>query len=641
MHERSPGAGESELQRVILMRAASAVAQLWFSLAAASAGAWTAPLIISNAGSGNEASVPRVAPGFGGKVLVTYQQKDWRVRYRERAAGGTWGAIEIVSPSGAFAVRPAVVEDGQGRPHIIYSENDSGGVLDLIDAWKEMGQWQRVKITSTTTRWDDYACIRADSAGRLHLVYVDYIDGQGGNIIYRRWDNGVWSGPTTLGATDNPYYRRPDLSVDISGNVHVTWSTTGGDKFVVNYRRYGGGGWSTTVVVGQSVNQSFVAKSRVAAVTPNNIVIVWDDGTTRYASSGDGGANWSATQDLAVLRHDNVQAAQGTAWLAGIDRSNSSRVLVANWTGAGWSSPQQVNGGEPHWKGWVDATASPDGSVHVVYDDVVDANNTHEIGYVMQASTSPTGTVSGLVRDQSGPLPGAAVTGSFGGQTATNAQGQYTLTSPIGTISVRASRPGYADVTVPNVPVAQGQNTPLADIVMTAVAPAAVTSLVLEPSNAKIRLSWRNPASLNFTGTMIRFRTDTYPTGPTDGQLAADRPGSPGGLETFDHLNVTNGRTHYYALFAHDDRPIRSYAPATTGSALPYMEIDRDRDGDVDQSDFGRFQACYSGPAIPQNDPNCAWAKLDADDDVDGNDLAIFQGCMSSAGVIASPNCAG
>ncbi len=54
---------------------------------------------------------------------------------------------------------------------------------------------------------------------------------------------------------------------------------------------------------------------------------------------------------------------------------------------------------------------------------------------------------------------------------------------------------------------------------------------------------------------------------------------------------------------------------------------DSDEDGDVDQKDFGYFQACLSGTGqAPQ--PDCGRADLDADGDVDKTDLAQFSSCL-------------
>jgi PKD repeat protein len=68
---------------------------------------------------------------------------------------------------------------------------------------------------------------------------------------------------------------------------------------------------------------------------------------------------------------------------------------------------------------------------------------------------------------------------------------------------------------------------------------------------------------------------------------------------------------------------------------------DFDDDLDVDQEDFGHFQACMTGPGIPVTDADCLDARLDGDCDVDRNDLNIFLGCASGTNVPADPACAG
>jgi len=66
---------------------------------------------------------------------------------------------------------------------------------------------------------------------------------------------------------------------------------------------------------------------------------------------------------------------------------------------------------------------------------------------------------------------------------------------------------------------------------------------------------------------------------------------------------------------------------------------DFDRDGDVDQSDFGHLQACFSGLGASELPPGCEDARLDVDGDVDLNDFAIFQACMSGASLPGDPGC--
>ena len=67
---------------------------------------------------------------------------------------------------------------------------------------------------------------------------------------------------------------------------------------------------------------------------------------------------------------------------------------------------------------------------------------------------------------------------------------------------------------------------------------------------------------------------------------------------------------------------------------------DIDRDGDVDQGDFGALQECLSGPGV-SHAPDCLAANLDGDVDVDNNDFAIFDGCLSGTNTPANPDCGG
>lgn len=65
---------------------------------------------------------------------------------------------------------------------------------------------------------------------------------------------------------------------------------------------------------------------------------------------------------------------------------------------------------------------------------------------------------------------------------------------------------------------------------------------------------------------------------------------------------------------------------------------DLDGDGDVDQTDFGKFQACYTSPGV-QTTPACIVARLDGDEDVDVDDFGVFQRCFSGPDITADPNC--
>lgn len=70
-----------------------------------------------------------------------------------------------------------------------------------------------------------------------------------------------------------------------------------------------------------------------------------------------------------------------------------------------------------------------------------------------------------------------------------------------------------------------------------------------------------------------------------------------------------------------------------------HVAADLDRDDDVDQTDFGYLQSCYTGPGVTQTDPTCQNARLDADVDVDRDDFLVLERCLSGANQIPDVDC--
>lgn len=112
------------------------------------------------------------------------------------------------------------------------------------------------------------------------------------------------------------------------------------------------------------------------------------------------------------------------------------------------------------------------------------------------------------------------------------------------------------------------------------------------------------------------------------------------------HYQLSARRVVYYenpgqTVAMAELRSAQSQSPLTFSAvAYPPALGDLDRDTDVDQKDFGEFQACMSGPAIPQPDPGCVDADFDRDGDVDLSDFGLLQRCFSGPDIPAEPNCA-
>ena len=139
--------------------------------------------------------------------------------------------------------------------------------------------------------------------------------------------------------------------------------------------------------------------------------------------------------------------------------------------------------------------------------------------------------------------------------------------------------------------------------------------------------------------------------GPEDGHFSMWRTGASNSPEVFmstyeggiteqdvyhhsagSHIHVNWGFTQpgYYEV----DIRVSTYIPGQ----LNAPRFDADGDGDVDMSDFGAWQRCYSGPGVPYA-CGCEWADGDGDGDVDADDFALFAACFSGPAVPADPAC--
>ena len=165
------------------------------------------------------------------------------------------------------------------------------------------------------------------------------------------------------------------------------------------------------------------------------------------------------------------------------------------------------------------------------------------------------------------------------------------------------------------------------------------------------RLDTWNPndprgANFNFKWLKLNLRDVR---GPSGGHFSLWQEGSPPTvwMSTFEN-GVTDSDAYYQIPGSHDHFAWRFTKPglyeidiqASTVivGTLNDPDDDDDDDDDVDQTDFGGFQICLSGP----NEPymcGCEWADGDVDGDVDMDDFGMFQACTSGPGVPADGAC--
>jgi len=138
-------------------------------------------------------------------------------------------------------------------------------------------------------------------------------------------------------------------------------------------------------------------------------------------------------------------------------------------------------------------------------------------------------------------------------------------------------------------------------------------------------------------GSGYSWRVDNFYNNGLDRQRVGPRLGS--STSMYVHEDWFDPDRLYTVIY---DRGISVYEGddiiGEPAGALP-IRLDFDGDGDLDQADFGRLQACLTGPGVPQDDPDCAPARIDIDDDVDSDDVAWFHEYMSGADQLADPSC--
>ncbi len=96
-----------------------------------------------------------------------------------------------------------------------------------------------------------------------------------------------------------------------------------------------------------------------------------------------------------------------------------------------------------------------------------------------------------------------------------------------------------------------------------------------------------------------------------------------------------------YENFWYDDVVV-TVDNASSPCANPNLRFDTDNDGDVDQTDFAVFQACYTGDTPPGPSYDCGSCRCmnsNQDNLINGDDLNAFETCASGPGIAADVTC--
>jgi len=199
---------------------------------------WSQPVQLSRAGA--QAGWADVALDADGGVHVTWSEREAEgepgtavlYAYLDASTGRWSHPLEVARGASGeeLARQPALVVDGRGLVHLVWSSGDLGQILysrARIDQAASAGAWSPLETLSDPGMTGSWPRIGMDGAGRLYVVYAVPLNEGRGVYLVRSEDGGLsWSEPGLLFdalAAGWAMVDYPALAVAHDGTLHVAW----------------------------------------------------------------------------------------------------------------------------------------------------------------------------------------------------------------------------------------------------------------------------------------------------------------------------------------------------------------------------------------------------------------------------------
>ena len=540
---------------------------------------WTLPAPIAQ--TSQDSLDPRVASDSNGSAYVVWRERvggtTFQIWYTTNK-GGTFALPNQISQGGSIHCYWPVVAVNGGQVHTAWTSDQTGSNFEIWYRGYD-GVWGPIYNASNTP----IKSLRPSLAAKGNVgpvvtwdeaMYAD----DNYDVLFSEWLGGGFSNAFNVSDTPGgPVYGSVNSSVVVSpnGDITVVCAERITGDYYINARRRVGGFWFPRQVL--STKQTGPATPGIAVGADNRVHVVYNaEGQNWYQRWN--GSSWTEPVALpgGVANLLRPKIAVDDYGFCHVVADNSSYGVGEIW---------YTTNSSGSWSPWVNISNTPGsnslyadiscdgGIVTVVWEDnanQVGGTGVFNIWYTQNfvRSPEPAGVLSGVVKDQFGiPIPGVTIAAGVY-ETSTGADGSYRLVLSPGEYCVSANKLYYVGQTVPNVRVYANQTTSL-DLFVTATPPSSVVSFTVTPSDGVNRLSWINPSSANFTGTVIQCKETGFPVSPDDGIRICNRLALPGSVDSFEHTGLANGRTYYYAAFAHDSDG--HFAPPAYACGVPHL----------------------------------------------------------------------
>ncbi|MGB9618851.1 MAG: carboxypeptidase-like regulatory domain-containing protein [Armatimonadota bacterium] len=524
-------------------------------------GAWTTPQLLNDPSEISTKNGEIYASKYGGFHAVYANAADpWQVVYRRYYNGYLYPRVIVRT---GFVPNTNLCEAGNGDIHLVWEDWD--GNLEVGWAKSTNGgqsfTWQEITNTGDT-KWPLLAPYGpADSPN----VLMTYWEAEEKNLYWRTYDGSSWGPLTNMNQNADNQYEVFGICRSLQdGTIYRSYGTKVGGVLSVCFRRFNGSYWEPQVVV---ASPGFFCRHAIAVNTTGHILVMWEQDERVWTRMYTPGIGWGPIEQRTneSSGYGDITAIPGTTDFYLVYR-RAEQIWGRRWQGGVWQAEERVSVGRPNaFVVDADVTAGPDGTLYASWEDW-STGNPQQYFSIFPGAGSTDATVQGYVRDQYGQgIPNASVaSGPY--VTVSGAGGWYSMGVPSGTRSFTATKAGYTGQTIEGVVIPPNGTINL-NFTITSLPLPPPSGFVAMPSDRVIRVSWTNPSESWFQGTMVRYKTTGYPTGPNDGILLCDRQGPAGSTDVFTHSNLTNGQTYYYAAFAHDSD--NHYSAAAYASAKP------------------------------------------------------------------------
>lgn len=394
----------------------------WSRAASGSIAPWSAPQVLSAAGTGANALRAQAVADSGGVVTAVWKRWDGSnyIIQAARYAGGAWGAPVDLSASGQDADIPQLAVDPDGTVTVVWTRSD--GTNTLVQAVRHTGSgWGPIATLSAAGENGEAPRVAVGADGVPVAVWYRVVSANYA-VQASRYVGGAWSAPADVTSAGPPAATRPAVAVGGDGVPTVVWQRSDGTNTIIQASRYSDGAWGAAANLsapGQNALNAEVTADAGGAVTA-----VWQRSNGANAiiqSARYSGGAWGAPRDVSA-EGANASTPQVSA--------GASRSVAAVWLradGANTAAQGAVFDTEPSQP--LSVTATPgDASATVSWSapvadggaDITSYTATASPGGAQCTSTTTTCTLTGLAN-------GVAHTVTV---TAANAQGSSAASAP-------------------------------------------------------------------------------------------------------------------------------------------------------------------------------------------------------------------